>query len=274
MTDVIDELEKLDKNKQDDEVKKENNRTICRMIKLHLPEFFDDIYVPFGFFKDDEWRINKVLYANEDALFYNEKYLATEDNNRFYEIFDRYVEMIEEIMSTDNKLFVFLKVWTNTDSSRWKCNNSSENSYLKSIITDNQYQIISPLYMTNCYCQLNKDHHGSNDVIKDKFIEHLNEICEKFKSARREFKEIYSYIVESYVYDYPIYASRSEIDTYKLGFINSILMAILDFAEKLLDLNIYCIHAIIGEIIYYYTPLDEINRFDPKEYGGRKLLIV
>jgi len=76
----------------------------------------------------------------------------------------------------------------------------------------------------------------------------------------------------SYVYEYPYDVVKKDI--YIKAFINSIIMCILDFAEKLIDLNVYAVHPIIEEIIGYYTRLDEINSYVPADYGFKRLYIV
>ncbi|AYV85070.1 MAG: hypothetical protein Satyrvirus3_1, partial [Satyrvirus sp.] len=53
--------------------KMDENKIICKLINIQFKEFFDNIYIPFKFFKYENWKINKVLYDNEDALFYNPK---------------------------------------------------------------------------------------------------------------------------------------------------------------------------------------------------------
>ena len=272
---LIRELYNLKKDKDMSKTTTENNRTVCRMINVQLREFFDDIYLHIDLFRKAGWKINKVLYNNEDALYFNDKYLADEDHARFHEVFDKYVAMLEEILSTDNRLFTFLEKWTDTSMAKWKSNNIGIRSYLKSIIAGREYQIISPLYVTNYFLELKQKYNDDNDKIKEKLETHLNEICENFQIERRNFKKIYNSIIESYVYDYPTKKNDPVvIETYILGFINSVILAILDFAEKLIDLNIYAIHPLVNEVIYYYTPIDEINLYNPSEYGGRKLIIV
>lgn len=268
---IIDILQKLDnKDLDDDDIQKKENKTICRLLNIHLREFFDDIYIPYNFFRNDGWDISKILYKNEDILFYNKKYLTKEDEERFYQVFDKFIMMLEEIFSVNSKLFIYLKNWTDMSGSKWKTNGSK--SYLKSILTNKKYQYISPAYTTNIFIQISKKYSNDIDKIKLEVENHLDGLIKSIRKELRLFKKIYNEIVTSYVYEYPI--DTKEKNMYILGFINSIILSIMDLSEKLIELNVYAIHPIVDEIIRYYTPLDIMNQYDPLEYGGRKLYIV
>jgi hypothetical protein len=268
---IINTLEKLDDVKMsENKEKNENNKTMCRLLNIHLREFFNDIYVPYDFFRDENWNISEVLRNNKDILFYNKKYLTEEDEERFNEVFNKYINALEEIFSIDNKLFIFLKNWTDMRDTRWKTNGSK--SYLKSLLVDRKYEYISPIYTTNIFLQMSKKYQNDTDKIKLKVENHLNEIVKNVKKEVKAFKKIYNEIITSYVFEYP--PDTDEKDVYVLGFINSIIMSILDFAEKLISLNVYAIHAIVTELIVYYTPLDEINQYNPSENHNRKIYIV
>jgi len=169
-----------------DPIIEENNHTICRMMNIQLKEFFNHIFIPYSYFKNDNWRISKILYNNEDVLFYNENYLAESDKPKFYEVFDRFIIMIEEILSTNTKLYSFLKKWTNTNKMRW-CNNS-DRSYLKSVLTDRDYGLISPTYVTNIYCDLSKKFQNFNKT-KEELELHLNEIINQVNKEIKIFKK-------------------------------------------------------------------------------------
>ncbi len=159
------DIEKMDNEADTSESVDEQNWVVCRLINLQLKEFFDDIYIPFYCFKQNEWKISKVLYDNEDALFYNELFFTLNDNMKFHEVFAKYIAMIEEIMTKDNQLYVFLKKWTDKTNVRWKANLNSQNSYLKSILIDRRYQIISPSYMTDLYCELGKQYRDNETLL-------------------------------------------------------------------------------------------------------------
>lgn len=176
--------------------------------------------------------------------------------------------MIEDIFSPDSKLYNFLKKWTDTSGIKWKSN--GEKSYLKSILTNRKYQVISPLYITSIYCEYIKKYENNYDKFNGIFEKHLNNIIINFKNECKKFKKQYNEIVDSYVYEHPLTNDPS----YVLGFINSVILAILIFAEKLIELNIYAIHPIVVQLIEYYTPLDEINQYDPSENHGKKLCII
>lgn len=272
---ILENLDKLQTNENSDEIEQtkseqlEQNKTICRLLNIQLREFYDDIYIPYTFFKDD-WNINKILYNNEDILFYNKKYLTKDDEEKFYQVFDKFILLLDEIFFPNSKLLIFLKKWTDMSGSRWKSNGSK--SYLKSIITDKKYQFISPAYIANIYCDYSKRYRDNVDKIKSEMENHLDNMIKRIRKEIKEFNNLYNEIVSSYVYEYPLIIDGKNI--YVMGFINSIIMAILDFAEKLINLNVYAIHPIINDIIEYYTPLDVINQYDPSENNNKKIFII
>lgn len=264
---LMEELKNLNGNS----VETEENRTVCRLLRIHLDEFFSDINIPFKYFRDENWCIHKVLYDNDDILFYNKTYMTDEDNERFDEIFGKFIDMLEDIMNPKNKLTIFLKKWTNmSNPSTWKCNDTR--SYLKSLLTQKKYQYISPQYTTNLYCELCDKYPNDADKIKEKITAHLDDIVQTVRKEVRDFRKIYNEIVSSYTYEYPI--KSQDKDIYILGFMNSIILTILSFAEKMIELHVYAIHPIVNSVIEYYTPLDEINLYDPSDNDGRKIFII
>jgi len=265
-------MEKMDNEADPSETTNEQNKTICRQINVQLREFFDDIYISFNCFKRNEWKISKVLYDNEDALFYNELFFTGNDNMKFNEVFAKYIAMIEEIMTADNQLYVFLKNWTDKSNFRWKANLKSQNSYLKGILTNGNYQIISPSYITDIYCELGKQYRDNEALLKQLFENKLNHITHNTRTETSKFKQAFNSLLESYVYEQPLEYEQRPL--YTLAFLNGIVMTIMDYAEKLIDLNVYAIHAIISQLIEYYIPLDEINGHDPSKNNNCEIIII
>ena len=264
---LMDELKNLNANSPETE----ENRTVCRLLKIHLDEFYGDISIPFNYFRNGNWCIHKVLYDNDDILFYNKIYMTDEDNERFDEVFGKFIDMLEDIMNPKNKLTIFLKKWTDmSNASKWKSNDTK--SYLKSLLTQKKYQYISPQYTTSLYCNLCDKYPNDMDKIKEKITEHLDNIVQAVIKEVRAFRKIYNEIITSYTYECPI--KSQDKDVYVLGFINSIILTILSFAEKMIKLHVYAIHPIVNSVIEYYTPLDEINLYDPADNAGRQICIV
>lgn len=263
-----DQEESLDQTEE--ELIIEENRTVCRLFNLHMSDFYDNIYVPFRFFKKGGWDIVKVLNNNEDSIFFNKLYLPGKDLDRFYDVFDKYITMIEDIMSPDSLLISYLKNWTDMSGIKWKENKNK--SYIKLILSKTKYSIISPLYIINLFHQLKKTYENNTPKIKSTLEEKLDEVVKEARTIKKEFKKIYSEIIDMYVYEYPLDEASSE--NYVKSFINTILTTIFDYAEKLIDINIYAIHPIFIGISNDFLPLDEINSFDPSENSNKNLYIV
>ncbi len=141
-------------------------------------------------------------------------------------------------------------------------------------MTEEKYQIISPLVVVDTYKKIYIKYKGDTNLCDHKFRKRLDRIMSEFKKEVNNFKIIYREITDAYVYEYPqdmIVVSDSD---YIKGFINSIILTIMDFAEKMIDLNIYAVHTIIIDIINYYVPLDDIYLHDPSKHQGKKLLTI
>lgn len=263
---IINQLEQINPTQKE----KNSCKTICRLLRLHISDFFDNIYIPFKFFERDEWDISKVLNENEDCLFYNEDYLTDDDQTRFYQVFYKYIRMIEDIMCENNELIKHLKKWTDMSKTRWSERKSK--SYLKSLLDKKNYQMISPLHIVNIFIECSEKNREDTTKIISEVEEKLNSIVKQMKTVIREFRGCYRGIIDSYVYEFPL--NPDEKEAYIKGFINSIIMTIVDYTDALVNLGIYAVHPIFRDIIEHYLPLDEINTYDPEEHLGKKLSIV
>jgi hypothetical protein len=269
---LIDKLQNLNNNDCDSEDEKiaEENRTMCRLLNIHLRDFFDDIYIPYNFFRDANWNISKVLYDNEDVLFFNKKYITDTDENRFYEVFYKFMGMLEEIFTPDNKLYAYFKKWTDMSNLKWRSNNNK--TYLKQLLTGKKYQYISPLHTTNIFYEICIKYNNDPEKVKLETEKQLDLIVKIVRKEIKEFRQLYNDIIVSYVFEYPYNTNEQKL--YVKAFLNCVILAIIDFSEKLIDLHVYAIHPIIEEIIGYYTPLDEINHYNLKENDNKHLYIV
>ena len=264
---IIEMLEKLDgtiKNSTVNVVK--GNELVCKLIRLQLTEFFDDIYISYDNFRDNNWEIDKTLCNNKDVLFYNNRYLKYKDEERFNEVFTRYVEMIKNIFSKESKLITYLDQWTDRSQNTWKIIRPC--SYLKTILV-RDFQIISPAYTCDIYHFYIKKY-GEDDKIKIATQQHLKDIKGKLNVEIKEFKKRYSQIVDKYVLNCPM----DDYDSHTIEFVRNVILEILNLSEKLIGINIYCVHPIINYYTEYYLPLDEINNYNSKKYGHRELYII
>jgi hypothetical protein len=251
-----------------------DHRAVCRLLNVNIDDFFNNIYVPFTYFKNGNWDILAVLYKNTDALFFNESYMAAEDKERFNVIFEKYVEMMNKIFSPTSPLVSYLKKWTNMGRGKWTA--IKVNSHLKSLLNDEKYNVLSPVYIIECFAKLNRSDNETGkknmEYIKKAHKMELNENMKKVKLEIKKFRQTYHEIVTSYVYEHPLdYTFGS---SYIIGFVNTIILAIMDLAEALIPLNVYAIHSIVMDIISLYTSLDSVNQYNPTDYNGRDLYIV
>lgn len=269
LIDILNEMDNVLVDNGNNKVMEEN-KTMCRLMNIHFKEFYDDIYIPYKYFRDDDWKIGKILYNNEDILFYNKKYLPEADEERFYEVFDKFTTMIEGILTPNNNLYNFLKKWTNMTGKKWKSTNQT--SYLKKILDDPDYQYISPAYIVDMYCGLVNKYGNNSSQILEQLTNILESILSQANDEVKKFRKKYNKIVSSYVFECPHMLSTK--DKYDSGLINSVLLEIFNFAEKLIDLHIHGVHTIVNSIINFYTPLDDINTYIPGNHHMRKLYIV
>lgn len=246
----------------------EENRSMCRLLKIHFSNFFDNIYIPFNFFRKECWDIRYVLDNNADSLFYNEKYMNEENKTKFEKTYKKYADMIEEIMSPGNKLAVFLKKWTDMTGISWKA--KSINSYLKSILTNSRYEFISPLHITEIYCEYSNKYRDNSELIQNKMIKYVDKIRKKMRQSINLFKKEFEKNINDYVYKYPLIENKN----FSKKFINILIKSIIIFSKKMIKLNIYCIHTIVNDIICFLIPLEEINNYDINEYHNRKIIVI
>lgn len=241
-----------------------SQETICRLLKKHIPNFYDNIYIPFKFFNKGKWQVDKILNDNKDVLYYNESYLMVKDLNNFSDIFKEYIRMVKINFDTKNNFFLFLQKWDTMTNNK---------SYLKSLIVGKKYNIFSPAHIADIYQENCKLFSGEDESvivisIKNKTEQYLDKQLKASRRIIEKFKKRYQRIINSYVYEYPI--SNVQM-SYQKNLINNVIKEILSTAKKLIKLHIYAIHPIIYDIIDYFLPLDDINQF---ESNNRKLIVV
>ena len=259
----------LNDNDSSEDPSIENNRTICRLLKIHFPTFYDHIYIPFPFFRKGNWDISYIVDSNMDSIFYNEEYMSEENKNKFKKIFTKYSSIVGEIMDPNGKLINFLKGWTDMSNLTWRRKN--KNSYLKSIITDAKYELISPAHITEIYCEYNNKYKNDGELFKKKLTEYLEKIRKKIKSAKKIFIKEYEDSINDYVYKHP---SDDRDGTFSKQFINNLIAKIGDFSEKMIKINVYGIHTMVDDIISFHIPLAEINDYNPEHYHYKKIIVV
>lgn len=246
-------------------------KNTCKLLKIHLDEFYDDIYIPFTKFREHKWDVHAVLTDNKDALFYKKDLLTKKNEKKFEIVFNKYRDMVMEIFSTNNNLILFLKKWTDMSRIKWK--SATDNSFLKYILTRTRYQCISPRYTADLYNTYTKKYNNDHDKLKCKIIKKLDNIYKNTVSELKIFEKKYNKILELYVLNCP---RDNEINkNHLIEFLNNLISEILNVSNKLIELNIYAIHPIVANIIEYYTPLDEyIMHLDYQDECERTMIIV
>ncbi|AKI80038.1 hypothetical protein QJ850_gp661 [Acanthamoeba polyphaga mimivirus] len=258
----------LDETNLEIDENKYSSRKLCFLIKRYIKDFYGYIYIPYDYFKRDDWDIHKTLNDNEDMLFYNQEFVDKNDKDRFYEVFDKFTELLGEIFSIDGNLCNCLY---NFPSIReLKINKNSTESFLFALFNSRKYFYISPAYKLQLYYKYSDKCDGEELV--GKILEKLNTIISSVKKEMKVFANIYENIITSYVYEKPF--EQEKQNSYVKGFVNSILLEIIELSDKLIKLHVYGIHTLINEVIEYYLPMDEYNNFDSEKHDGRKIVIV
>lgn len=256
------------------------NYTSCRLINMHMRKYFDDIYVTYRMFRDGEWDVSKVLYQNEDILFYSKRFVPNQDRSLFDPVFTKYVSMLENIFDQRNMLMAYLRMWTDMSKPRWKANNKK--SYLLNLI-NGKYRIIDPSYTVTVFHDNRLQYAArpgsskktiarSMALIQTKTEEHLNQIMSNVNRILRVFNRNYKRLVNTYVYGHSSKETTREL--YLKALLNCTSLSIFEVADKLIDQHIHAVHPLINDIIEYYTPIDDLLTYNPADHGGKPLLIL
>ncbi|AVL94912.1 hypothetical protein ma526 [Moumouvirus australiensis] len=261
---LIEKLENIDSNKKSSH-KTSQNKNICKLLK-NITNFYDNIYIPYKYFQNDKWNINKTLNNNEDVLFFNQEILFEEHFDRFYEVFDKYILLMEDIFNPKNMLNPFLKKISDID-----IENNEKAKFLIKIINSRRYKYISPEYIINQYVKIKNQYIDENEV-QNILREDLNEIISNTKKYVKEFGEEYKHHVCKYISEYPFEENLQQ--SYTKTFLNDVLLSIYNCCDKLLDLKIYACHVIILGIIDSTLPLDDIYFYEPENNKNKSLIIV
>ncbi|AUV58546.1 hypothetical protein [Bandra megavirus] len=254
------ESNKICKNKQ------EKNKKICRLLKKYIKNFYDNIHIPYHFFRENKWNINKTLNNNEDVLFYNEEFLTSSDSDRFYEVFDKYILLMDDIFYPKNTLNSFFKKISKID-----VDDNNIAKYLIHIFNSKKYRFISPEYVINKYFDYKNNFDNEHDI-QTQLNDHLNEIMDKVRNHVKNFKIIYHEILSHFISERPMDQNLQK--KYVINFINSVLISICDFCEKIIELNIYAFHPIVLNIIESTLPLDDIFLHEPEKYRNKNMIVV
>uniref|UniRef100_A0A6G6ABL4 Uncharacterized protein n=1 Tax=Borely moumouvirus TaxID=2712067 RepID=A0A6G6ABL4_9VIRU len=261
---LLEKLENIDSDKKSNH-KTNQNKNTCKLLK-NIINFYDNIYIPYKYFQNDKWNINKTLNNNEDVLFFNQEILFEEHFDRFYEVFDKYILLMEDIFNPKNMLNPFLKKISDID-----IENNEKAKFLIKIINSRRYKYISPEYIINQYVEIKNQQQDESEV-QNILRENLNEIISNTKKYIKEFGEEYKHHVCKYISEYPFEENLQQ--NYTKTFLNNVLLSIYDCCNKLLDLKIYACHVIILGIIDSTLPLDDIYFYEPENNKNKSLIIV
>lgn len=268
------------------------NRKFCRLIKVQMPSFYDNIFVPYHYFRDGRWDIRQIIYENTDALFYSEKYMSSSDQTKFEKLHLDYFNVIAEIMDPEGKLYRFLDKWTIQRGPFAKWRDSREGSHLKNLIL--KHDRISPFYFIDLYADAIKQNiEGTIEARKENIIAIMSKKIEvRVKNIRRHtiiFKKRYDALVSSFVFNYPIdfghdarerehgacddISFADKIAKYEFNFVSKLLKSILNFADKLMSLDVYAVHAVITEIIDNFFDIDNCILHHKKKDKERIIIV-
>ncbi|MEM0354033.1 MAG: hypothetical protein QXW79_00490 [Thermoplasmata archaeon] len=250
-------------NNTQNECDNNKNREICSLIYLHLKHFYDNICISYQCFKNNGWQIEKVVHKDRYYSFFNNKFILQKNREQFHRVFEKYVEIIYEILSSESRLYIFLKRWTDSLETYWKAKPASSKTYLKTILVHRNYQLISPAYIADLYCEMSKQYKNQSDMIIFDLENQLKKIIQKTRKEIRNFSKFYKEVLEHYVYKYPLNKSKECQIKHTFKFLNNIIFLMLNLVEKLVNLKIYAIFPIIHGIDDYYIPLDEIKLYNP-----------
>ena len=129
-----------------EEVDTVSPKRICQLIDAHISGFFDRIYIPLKMFKKSRYDIDTTLCSNQDVLFYSDLYLTEKDHDRFYESYNKWIDVVSPMFDSDSKIYTFLEKWNDSDD--------ATKMYSYNVINNTDYNMISPNYIIEYYTGL------------------------------------------------------------------------------------------------------------------------
>jgi len=227
-----------------------DNKKICQLLGTHFDRFYDNIGVEIKLFRRENWNFMQVIADNEDVLFYNEQFMSDTNKLKFCLVFPKYISLVKQNFLTTSNLFVFLN----------NLHISDKTNYLKNIMIDKKFCLISPSYIMELYVHYLTLYKRQHHVIQRKMEAKLLNILKCTMTNIYQFADQYELLVDVYVREFPI--TKQSIDDHKNNFLHNVFDMILNFIDKLVDLNIYAIHPIIDNVTSFHMPFDVMNLND------------
>uniref|UniRef100_A0A6C0CAX5 Uncharacterized protein n=1 Tax=viral metagenome TaxID=1070528 RepID=A0A6C0CAX5_9ZZZZ len=236
------------------------NKEICLLLRKYFKEFYNNIYVPIDFFKMNNWNVTEVLTDNIDVLYYNDKYFRKNDKI-FSVVFAKYVDLVKKNFSSNSNLKMLLSEFP-------------IDTHFKEIISCRKYKFISPAYIADLYISCRDDSEQLKMMIKILDIL-FDEIKIKMSSFVDEFAKCFDDYVRLAPLNIGIGVNNTKImQNYNQSYINDLSMIILNFAQELINMNVYAIHSLVNRVISIDFPYDIINQYDPEENNDRELIVI
>lgn len=230
---------------------------ISILLKLHVPDFYNNIFIPHSFFKNNNYDIMTTIQENNDSIFYVEKYIQPEEIQRFNYVFEQYAIILSRNFTTDDNLIKFLRKWTCQNISPWRAN--KKQTRLKKLLNNPKIYYFSPHYIIKLYCDNYYSVHDINTAItntKKKLYSIAAHIAQETRSFQQKYQNLINHFVYQNEYQDMDYSQKTQI------LMQDIMKLILDLSEKLIKYDIYAINSLISNIINCYTPINCLNNND------------
>jgi hypothetical protein len=210
-------------------------KEICNNFRENYPYFYKNICISRSQFRIHDWDVKETIYNNEEIFFFDEDYLSNEDQEFFYRILRRFYLLIK-------KIILKIPIIDMSDL---------QSRQFKHFICHKYYRYISPIVIYKIYSE------NTNDI--NKIVNELNSIVVKMNNILKEYRYEYDKLVDFYVYGMPL--ERKNHRNYLHGFVNSILLLIIHYTNKLMDENIYAAPFLLRKINQEYFSIKIIQDF-------------
>lgn len=238
------------------------NRNMCDYLENNTNYFFSGIGLEKRDFRRYNWHIKKALCDCPEIMFYIKQYLPTEDEARFTQVFEKHVNTILRLFDPNyNKNFYdFL---SKKEFANFINDPDVKKPVIIRLMNRHALKYHDPLYLYNLYNEVVNNR--ESDVSRKNAIKTLNAIINdnkmRIQEEKDKFMKTFVEIIDYYYYENSFETSIEDSIVESMGCMNSILLLIINFVEKLNELHVIGIYEIINNMTDSHIPLEAMIQY-------------